>query len=62
VGITAVKNQWAGIRKRPARKSASGPGDTLAWMESDAYLALAERSLREKVVGPLLERGVPLSS
>jgi hypothetical protein len=62
MGIATVKGLWADIRRRPARKSASGPGDTLAWMESDAYLALAERSLRDKVVGPLLERGVPLSS
>jgi hypothetical protein len=62
MGIEAVKRQWADIRRRPARKSTGGPGDTLAWMESDAYLALAGRSMREKVVGPLLERGVPLSS
>lgn len=35
----------------PSPKDA--PGDALAWMESGAYLALAEKSVREKVVEPL---------
>ncbi len=61
VTIASVRRQWDEIRRRPQRKTFSGPGDTLAWMESDVYLALAERSMREKVVGPLLARGVPLS-
>lgn len=61
VTIASVKQQWDSIRARPKRKAPPGPGDTLAWMESDAYLALAERSLREKVMAPLLARGVPIA-
>jgi hypothetical protein len=36
-------------------------GDALAWMRSDAYLALAARSIEERVRKPLLARGIPLS-
>jgi hypothetical protein len=54
--ISAIKRQWATIaqgKSRPVR-----PNDPIAWMESTAYLALAERSMREKVVRPLHARGI----
>jgi hypothetical protein len=57
--IRFIKRQWVGLRGRPKRRA--GPGDALSWMESDAYLALAERSMREKVIEPLRARGVPIS-
>ena len=59
IAIRFIVRQWVGLRGRPKRKA--GPGDALAWMESDAYLALAERSMRDKVIGPLRGRGVPIS-
>lgn len=61
IAIAFIVRQWEGIKQRPPRKGPPGPGDALAWMESDAYLALARRSMREKVVDPLLARGVPLT-
>jgi hypothetical protein len=62
IAIRYIWRQWADIRKRPARKAPPGPGDALAWMETDAYLALADKSMREKVMTPLLSRGVPLAT
>jgi hypothetical protein len=59
IGIRFIARQWVTLRGRPRRKP--GPGDALAWMESDAYLALAERSMRDKVIEPLRARGVPVS-
>ncbi|HLK35483.1 MAG TPA: hypothetical protein VKU41_01940 [Polyangiaceae bacterium] len=58
--IRAIRRQWDAIRAvkpRPVR-----PNDPIAWMESSAYLALAERSMREKVVRPLLARGIPVTA
>ena len=54
--IEGVKHNWASLRARP-------PVDErwahdLGWMQTDAYLALAERSLRTHVVEPLRARGV----
>ena len=54
--ITAIHRTWADIRKRP--KVEKSDGHALGWMESDAYLALADRSLRERVVKPLRARGI----
>jgi len=58
--VRAVAEQWEEIRaagSRPVR-----PGDPLAWMQTDAYLALAERSMRERVIRPLLARSIPVSA
>jgi hypothetical protein len=52
----AIEAQWADIRKRPSRTDTSGAA--LAWMESSAYLALAKRSMDDKVLAPLRERGI----
>jgi hypothetical protein len=59
IAIGFIGRQWVGLRGRPKRQA--GPGDALAWMESEAYLALAERSMREKVIEPLRARGIPVS-
>ena len=59
IAVAFIVRQWKGLRGRPERQA--GPGDALAWMESDAYLALAERSMRDKVIEPLRTRGVPVS-
>lgn len=60
--IGAIKRQWAALRKRRSAHYDASMGDALGWMDSDTYLALAARSLEEKVRRPLLERGVPLSA
>jgi hypothetical protein len=56
----AIEAQWADIRKRhrerPPRTDTAG--EALAWMESSAYLALAKRSMDDKVLAPLRERGI----
>jgi hypothetical protein len=31
-------------------------------MQSEAYLALADRSMKDKVVRPLLARGIPVTA
>jgi hypothetical protein len=56
--IAEVHRTWGELRRRP-----KGPPDEhgLGFLGSEPYLALAERSLRDKVVGPLVERGVPLT-
>ena len=59
-GIRFLKDQWAALRKQRAANEDTS-GDTLGWMRSDAYLALAEKSLEDKVRAPLRERGVPLT-
>jgi hypothetical protein len=58
--ITAVRTRWDAIRRSPPRPSFHG--DALAWMHTDEYLALAARSLESKVLRPLEERGIPLST
>jgi hypothetical protein len=52
----AIERQWEDIAKRPKR--GQNEGDALAWMESGAYLALARKSMDEKVLAPLRERGI----
>jgi hypothetical protein len=58
--IASVQATWDQIRKGAAPPPSDG--DALAWMRSGEYLALASRSLREKVVSPLVERGIPLAA
>jgi hypothetical protein len=60
LAIGFITRQWGDIAARPKRKP--NAGDALAWMETDAYLALARRSLEEKVRAPLLARGIPLAA
>ena len=59
LAIDFTRRQWDEIRKQPRR--AEYEGDALAWMQTDAYLALATRSLDEKVITPLTARGIPIT-
>lgn len=56
--IDGVMVNWKAIRERP-------PAETdhvhdLGWMQTDAYLDLARRSLERLVMKPLMDRGIPL--
>ena len=59
--IRAIKQQWAKIEVKRDRAYDSSVGEALGWMQSDAYLALAHKSMQERVREPLLERGIPIS-
>lgn len=58
--IRMVKRNWAWLRDRP--KTALSDAHALGWMESEAYLALASRSLESRVLRPLRDRGIPVVS
>ena len=47
------------IKRRPP--TPDNDAHPLGWMQTQAYLKLADRSLREKVILPFQERGIPLS-
>ncbi len=57
--IQVIHRQWEKIAARPSRSSG---GDALAWMQTDEYLALADKAMRENVVRPLLARGIPVAA
>lgn len=57
--IRGVVHSWDAIRARPPG-SADQIGD-LGWMQTDAYLALAQRSLQRQVIAPLRKRGIPIT-
>ncbi|HEY2514444.1 MAG TPA: hypothetical protein VGI39_26450, partial [Polyangiaceae bacterium] len=61
LAIAFIQRQWADIAKK-GRKTFDGERDALGWMQSGAYLELARRSMTEKVVNPLRERGVPIGA
>jgi hypothetical protein len=54
--IDALTASWEGLRARPT--ASVGDLNTLGWMETDAYLALARRSLETRVLTPLRARGI----
>lgn len=54
--IEQVQALWDDIRHRP--QAGADEAHALGWMESEAYLELAERSLREAVLRPLADRGL----
>ncbi|MCA9574870.1 MAG: hypothetical protein H6726_21100 [Sandaracinaceae bacterium] len=58
-GIEGIHTLWDDIARRPAGPDSSV--HALGWMRTDAYLALAERSLETQVVQPLRARGVMVS-
>ncbi|MES1206102.1 MAG: ferritin-like domain-containing protein [Pseudomonadota bacterium] len=60
-GIEAVRRQWRVLEKRRRAGYDETLGDALGWMQSDAYLELAARSLESQVRKPLRDRGIPLS-
>ncbi|MEZ4316927.1 MAG: hypothetical protein R3F61_05475 [Myxococcota bacterium] len=55
--IDGVLANWQAIRERPAATDADV--HDLGWMQTDAYLELAERSLHRLVLKPLNDRGIP---
>lgn len=59
LAIAGVKLNWAAIRARPP-VSEEQAGD-LGWMQTGAYLALAEQSLQTHVIEPLAARGIPVT-
>lgn len=57
--IASIHRLWEQIAKAPPPlDSAAHP---LGWMETGAYLELAERSMRTEVIEPLTARGIPLA-
>ncbi len=54
--IEGVHMLWQDIERRP--KAPSGAVHALGWMQTEAYLELAHRSLRKVVIDPLLARGI----
>ena len=60
--IRAIKKQWVAVEKNRSKVYDASMGDALGWMQSDAYLALARRSMDEQVRAPLRERGIPITA
>lgn len=58
--VKMVKRNWRYLRDRP--KTAFSEAHALGWMQSDAYLELASRSLESRVLRPLRDRGIPVVS
>jgi len=54
--IDALTESWEGIRGRPT--ASVDDLNTLGWMETEAYMALARRSLETRVLAPLRARGI----
>ncbi len=61
IAIGSIKKQWAAIAAR-GRAGFDTKGNSLGWMETGAYLALARRSMRDKVVRPLRAREIPIGA
>jgi hypothetical protein len=54
--IDALTSSWKTIRARP--EADVDAVNALGWMETDAYMALARRSLETRVLAPLRARGI----
>lgn len=57
--IAGVLANWEAIRNRP--RGTDQQVHDLGWMQTDAYLELAEASLKRFVLAPLKERGIPVT-
>jgi hypothetical protein len=57
--IDGVVDTWESLRLRGSFEEAEA--NPLGWMQSAAYLRLAERSLAHRVVVPLASRAIPLA-
>lgn len=56
--IAGIHRLWADIERRP--RGPDSAVHALGWMQSDAYLDLARRSMRSRVIDPLLAREIPV--
>lgn len=56
--IRAIRRQWAKVPKQRNVAYDEALGDALGWMQSDAYLDLASRSMERLVREPLIRRGI----
>jgi hypothetical protein len=56
--IRAIRKQWDRMRKRRVAGYDQRVGDALGWMQTDDYIALAERSMKTRVIEPLRSRGI----
>jgi hypothetical protein len=59
LAIRAIELQWDKLRN--AKKPVSREAHALSWMETDAYLTLAARSMERLVIAPFEARGIPIS-
>ncbi len=60
--IRAIRKQWARVLKQRCDAYDEKVGDALGWMQSDAYLALAQSAMETRVRQPLRARGIPISA
>ena len=60
--IRVISRQWDSIRSKRSAEYDESVGDALGWMQTDAYLELATRSMQSRVREPLISRGIPLSA
>ena len=60
--IRAIHVQWDNVKKSRSDAYHAEVGDALGWMQSDAYLVLAKRSMETRVREPLRARGIPISA
>ncbi|HXU02950.1 MAG TPA: hypothetical protein VN903_18415 [Polyangia bacterium] len=58
--IGEIRRLWAQLARRPL--SPASDGHPLGWLGSQAYLEIAERSLRTRVVAPFAARGIDVSA
>lgn len=58
--VAGVKRNWAHLAERADDPTSAA--HALGWMETDAYLALARRSLERNVLAPLRRRGIPVTA
>ncbi len=59
LAIKAISRQWKALREKPKAKNAEA--HPLGWMETEPYLALAERSMQTLVVDRFRTRGFPVT-
>jgi hypothetical protein len=58
LAIRFIELQWLDLARRPKPKSTEP--HALSWMQTDAYLKLAVRSMMERVIAPFEARGIPM--
>lgn len=58
--IEKVKENWRYLSEQPSDPTSAV--HALGWMKTDAYLALANKSLERNVLAPLRKRGIPIRS